>query len=665
MPEHSTTDLKTAIQHILEMIEGKRPDLAEQQAMEVLKVHPGEVNSLRALGKALRLQGKLLEATQQLQSAITKAPDFALAHHELGLCYQQLNNTNKAIEHLNTSIHHDPTLSASWAALGAIYNEQGETDLAKQAYEQQLKHSNSDPEFKKAIEFLQQGKLALAEQHCRNYLKQNPKDVSAIRLLADIAIKLKIYQDAEVLLERCLELAPDFHLARLSYANTLYQRQKPEQALQQITILEQSQAEVFAHQVLKAAVLAQIGDFDNAIAIYRQLLKQQPQAQIALSYGHALKAIGQQDDAIKAYQQAIELNPNLGEAYWSLANLKTFKFTDQDISAMKKPVENNQVNREDFFHLCFSLGKALEDREDYQASFHFYSLGNKVKKKMEGYNAKANHSDTQRTIQACPASLFSDESLGCQDPSPIFIVGLPRSGSTLLEQILASHSQVDGTKELPDIIAIARRLAGKQKKQDHSRYPEILSQLSPEQRLELGEEYLQRANIQRGQAPFFIDKMPNNFAHIGLIQLILPQAKIIDARRHPMAACFGGFKQLFASGQRFSYGLSDIGHYYRDYVELMNHWHRVMPGKILQINYEEVVADTEAQVKRILAHCQLPYEQACVDFHQTDRAIRTASSEQVRQPIYTSALNLWRHYEPYLGELKQALGPVLKHYPDC
>ena len=655
----STEDLKSAINRTLAMIDEQRPDLAEQQALEVLKIYPDEVNSLRALGKSQRLQKKLSDAIKNLLTAVAKAPDFALAQQELGLCYFQQGETKLALKHLQTSVDLDPSLSASWGAMGSIYSDIGQSDLAKQAFDEQLKHNNSDPEFKQAVQLLQRGKIARAEQLCRNYLTRQPKDVSAIRLLADIAIKLKIYQDAEALLERCLELAPDFHLARLSYANTLYHRQKPEQALQQLDILEKHQPDDFAQRVLKAAILAQVGDFDNAINIYQQLLKQNPKAEIALSYGHALKAVGKQEQAIMAYQQATELNPNLGEAYWSLANLKTFQFTDEHISAMKKPVINKQVNREDFFHLCFALGKALEDRKDYQSSFHYYSLGNKIKKQQEAYSAKANHSEIQRTIQACPANLFSDSSIGSQDASPIFIVGLPRSGSTLLEQIIASHSQVDGTKELPDIIALARRLGGKQKKNDHSNYPEVLQQLSPEQRQSLGEEYLQRAKIQRGKAPFFIDKMPNNFAHIGLIQLILPQAKIIDARRHPMAACFGGFKQLFASGQRFSYDLQDIGHYYQDYVKLMNHWQQVMPGKILQVNYEEVVADTETQVRRILDFLKLPFEQNCVNFHQTDRAIRTASSEQVRQPIYTSAIDLWKHYEPYLEELKQALGPRL------
>jgi hypothetical protein len=374
--------------------------------------------------------------------------------------------------------------------------------------------------------------------------------------------------------------------------------------------------------------------------------------------------VGQQESAIAAYRQAAELQPGFGDAWWSLANLKTFRFTDTDLDIMRRELRCADNSMEDHINLSFALGKALDDRGQFGESFQCYDLGNRAKIKQEGYSADSNQANVQRLISVCSANLMTaPEGGGCQAPDPIFIVGLPRSGSTLLEQIVASHSQVDGTKELPDILRIVRRLGGQRKASEMSKYPAILQETSDEQWRELGEEYLESTRIQRGDAPFFIDKMPNNFFHVGLISRILPRAKIIDARRHPMAACFSGFTQLFAKGQPFSYGLSNVGRYYRDYVELMDHWDQVLPGKVLRVHYEDVVADTETQIRRVLQHCGLPFEQACLAFHQTERPVRTASSEQVRQPIYNSGLDHWRHYEDHLEELKKALGPILQRYP--
>ncbi|MCH9006123.1 MAG: sulfotransferase, partial [Proteobacteria bacterium] len=335
-----------------------------------------------------------------------------------------------------------------------------------------------------------------------------------------------------------------------------------------------------------------------------------------------------------------------------------------DIEAMRVEIDKSTCTLEDHFHLCFALGKALGDRQQYEESFLYYQRGNNIKKKHERYDAEKNESATRKIKMVCSSDLFSAaKGQGCKAPDPIFIVGLPRSGSTLLEQILASHSQVDGTKELIEILSIVRRLGAKKKKTDLSRYPELLADLNASQLDELGQEYIDRTRIQRGEAPFFIDKMPNNFLHVGFISLVLPNAKIIDARRHPMATCFSGYTQLFASGQRFTYGLSNIGRYYRDYVEVMDHWDEVLPGKVLRVQYEDVVSDTEAQVRRMLDYCELPFEENCLQFHQTERAVRTASSEQVRQPIYSAGLEHWRNYEPHLDKLKDSLAAVLERYP--
>jgi tetratricopeptide (TPR) repeat protein len=374
--------------------------------------------------------------------------------------------------------------------------------------------------------------------------------------------------------------------------------------------------------------------------------------------------VGAQEKAIEAYRQTIALRPGFGDAWWSLANLKTYRFSDGDIDAIRTEIEKPDCGVEDHFHLCFALGKALESRQHYDESFKYYKKGNDAKARVEAHNPDRTH-DTVEHIKSLLDQDFvaSHAGQGVDVPDPIFIVGLPRSGSTLLEQILASHSQVEGTKELIYIPAIVRRLGGKIKHGERSKYPEILAELDQQEILDLGNEYLERSREQRGDAPFFIDKMPNNFMHICLIHLILPGATIIDARRHPMAACFSGFTQLFARGQAFTYGLKNIGRYYRDYVELMDHYDRVLPGKILRVLYEDVVNDTRQQVERILEHCGLSFEEQCLQFHRTERAVRTASSEQVRQPIYTGALQHWRHYEPHLDDLKTALGPVLGRYP--
>ncbi len=378
-----------------------------------------------------------------------------------------------------------------------------------------------------------------------------------------------------------------------------------------------------------------------------------------------MKTLGRNSEGIEAYRTAISYAPAMGEAYFSLANLKTFRFDEKEISAMRRQVKDGTKNVEDYYHLCFALGKALEDRKQYDESFACYRRGNAVRRKTVQWDRDANHENLQRLIKFFDTELFDNRrGRSARHAVPIFIVGLPRAGSTLLEQILASHSQVEGTMELPDIISIARRLSGKKSSADESRYPDVLSELTPEQLSELGDEYIERTRIQRSGAPFFTDKMPNNFPHIGLIHLILPNAKIIDARRHPLGCCFSGFKQLFARGQNFSYDLTDIGQYYRDYVDLMNHWDQVLPGRVLRMQYESVVADTESQVRRLLDYCGLPFEEDCLRFYETERAVRTASSEQVRQPIYSAAVEQWRHYLPHLDPLIEALGPAMDGYAD-
>jgi tetratricopeptide (TPR) repeat protein len=558
-----------------------------------------------------------------------------------------------------------PKLPASWKLMGELFLIDGDEDSAAEAFNQHLVAASEDPNLIQAIRQFNAGKTGQAEQLCRQFLNDNPTNVTAIRLLAEIGLKIGVLVDAERLLERCMELAPDFSLARMSYAKVLSRREKLELALEQADYLLEKQTDKPAYLALRASILVRMGDYQSAIPCYEYILQRYPaQPSVMLSYGHSLRAVGEQEKCIQAYRKTIDLRSSFGDAYWSLANLKTFRFQDSELEAMREQLENNSGSREDFFHLCFALGKALELRKQYDESFKYYHLGNAIKEKLTGYKADSIENYVRRMKAVCRRDVFRDaKGQGCQAPDPIFIVGLPRSGSTLLEQILASHSRVDGTKELIQLLAIAKRLGGTRKEAEASRYPGVLTELNAVQLEELGQRYIDRTRIQRGKAPFFTDKMPNNFLHIGLISLILPNAKIIDARRHPMAACFSGFTQLFARGQTFTYGLNNIGRYYRDYVELMDHWDKVLPGKVLRVQYEEMVSDTENQVHRMLEHCGLEFEENCLQFYKTDRAVRTASSEQVRQPIYSAAMEHWRNYEPHLDGLKEVLGPVLERYP--
>ena len=660
-----TGDLKTAVRQALSLLSRGQAQLAGEQAEEILRRYPAEPNSLFVVAAALRAQGSGPEALDRLEALVRQAPDFALAQQELGFALADAGDLPRAIEALQKAVAIQPGLPGSWKLLAELFSAAGNVESAAEASNQLLLATSTEPELIRAVNLFREGKIAQSESLCRKFLFDNPANVTAIRLLADIGIKVGAWDDAENLLARCLELAPDFRLARLNYAQVLSQREKLVQALAQVELLLASEPDRPTYLVLKGATLVKKGDFDQALACYEYLLSRHPPRPMGtLVYGHALKTVGRQQEAIAAYRRSIALRPSFGDAYWSMANLKTFRFEDSDIEAMRQQIQAPDGSLEDHFHLCFALGKALEDRGEYEESFRHYHRGNTIKEKLEKYDADRTTDDLRRMTAICTAELFSERAgQGCSASDPIFIVGLPRSGSTLLEQILASHSRVDGTKELIDIPAMVRRLGGKRKAKQVSRYPEILRDLDSDQLRALGEEYLERTRIQRGSAPFFIDKMPNNFSHIGLIHLILPNARIIDARRHPMAACFSAYTQLFAKGQSFTYGLSNIGRYYRDYVEMMDHWDRVLPGKVLLVHYEDVVAGTESQIRRILDHCGLPFEEACLKFHRTERAVRTASSEQVRQPIYSGALDHWRHYEPWLDELKQSLGPVLDRYP--
>ena len=642
------------------------PALAAEQANEVLRVVAGHPVALLLLGASHTARGEADRATEILVPLAQAQPNSPAVQLELGLALGRAGRTADAIAALRRALALKPELPRAWLALGDHLTAMGDIEGADAAYAAHVRHSVRDPQLMQAAAALHDNRLPQAEALLRAHLRQLPTDVAALRMLGELSARLGRQEDAESLLERCLELAPGFHAARQHYAMVLHRGNRPAEALAEVDRLLAIEPRNPAWRNLKAVILCRTGEYPPAIELYEALLAEYPdQSRVWLSYGHALKTAGHTARAVEAYRRAIALEPGFGDAWWSLANLKTVRFDDADIAAMRAQLARADLADEHRLHLDFALGKALEDAAQYEASFAHYAAGNALRVARVPYRAEDTSARTERAIRLYTREFFAARAgQGCPAPDPIFIVGMPRAGSTLLEQILSSHSQVEGTMELPEITSLARMLRQQGEDGMETPYHDVLAGLDAAALRALGAQYIERTRIHRkAGAPFFIDKMPNNFAHIGLIQLALPNAKIIDARRHPLACGFSMFKQQFARGQNFAYRLEDIGRYYRDYVALMAHFDAVLPGRIHRVFYEEMVADTEAQVRALLAYCGLPFEEACLRFFENDRPVRTASSEQVRRPIYREGVDHWKHYEPWLGPLREALGPVLDAYP--
>ena len=657
--------LDVALAHAEQLL-ADQPRLAVEQATEILAAVPGHPAATLLLGMAHRRLQRVDDALGALEPLAAAHPRWATAQLELGLALGDAGRGGEAVEALRLAVRLQPTLADAWRALGDHLHAMGDTASADQAYANHVRNSTRDPRLMEPALALAEGRIAVAEPLLRNHLKRFPTDVAAIRMLAEIASRIGRYGDAENLLTRCLELAPGFKAARHNYAVVLHRNNKPVEALAQLDLLLAAEPRSPSFRNLRAVVLARLGEYEEAIRLYEQLLQEYPQhAKVWLSHGHALKTAGRQDDSIGAYRRSIELEPRLGEAYWSLANLKTFRFTPADVAAMRAQLDRDDLTVEDRFHFNFSLGKAAEDAQQYAESFEHYAEANRLRKEVVPYDSGAITENVRRARALFTPDFFAArQGQGCAAPDPIFIVGLPRSGSTLVEQILSSHSAIEGTMELPDVIGIVKELSGRTRRSEVSKYPEALASLAADELRGLGERYLEQTRVQRRTgAPFFIDKLPNNWAHVGLIQLMLPNARIIDTRRHPLSCCFSNFKQHFARGQNFTYALDDLGRYYADYVALMAHFDAVLPGRIHRVIYERMVEDTEHEVRRLLDYCGLPFEDACLRFYENDRAVRTASSEQVRQPIFRDAVDQWRNYEAWLEPLRAALGPVLDAYP--
>ena len=660
--------IDVALTHARRLLE-KDPELAAEQAREILHVFPGHPQARLILGAANRGAGRAQTAIEILEPLAREQPNSAAVHLELGVARAETGGGPEAIAAFRRAVQLQPRSADGWRLLADCLDAQGDAQGADQARAHYIKAATQDPRLMEAAAALVENNLPVADARLRAHLRGHPTDVAALRMLAEVAGRLRLYQDAQGLLERCLELAPSFDAARHNYAVVLNRQAKPAAALPQVQRLLDKEPRNPGYLNLQAAILANLGDYADSIEIYETVLREHPrQPKVWMSYGHALRTAGRLEESVAAYRHAIGMQPTLAEAYWSLANLKTFRFSDADLAAMRSALERTDLSQEDRLHFEFALGKALEDAKSYARSFQHYAEGNAIRRGLHPYSAEENTRYVGRCKSQYTSEFFAARAgAGSPDRAPIFIVGLPRAGSTLLEQILASHSLVEGTVELPDIPQLVRELAGREGRNGEVHEAPFFNAVAALDAVELrrlGERYLESTRVHRKTAaPFFVDKMPNNFLYTGFIHLILPNARIIDARRHPLGCCLSGFKQQFARGQNFSYDLGDLGRYYRDYVDLMAHVDAVLPGRVHRVFYESMIENTETELRRLLDYCGLRFEQQCLRFYETDRAVRTPSSEQVRQPIFRDAMDHWRHYEEWLGPLKQALGPVLECYP--
>ena len=616
-----------------------------------LSKDPNHKDSLYLAAVCSRYLKNYKDSKEYLNNLLIQAPDMGRAYQELGHLCKAIGENEEAASHYRQACELNPALVASWKSLFNYFNKRNNKAAAEHAHEQIKKLDSLPPILLYISQILNEGRLAIAEQKCREFLKKNPTNVYAMSLLSDIAKKFGYYDDAEILLENAVKFSPDDGEIRMKYALILRLKQKFTKTMEQVNILCEKFPDNLSYQAQKASEIMQNGYHSEAIDLFEKIIKENPYNFSAMtSKGHAEKTLGKTDKAIESYKSAYKIKNDHGEAYFSLSNLKTYKFSDKELDVMKNQLRRVDLTLKDKAYFHFALAQGCEAIGDYEEAFKNLDMGNKIKKEQSKYTIEKMNKELQAQIDVCDEKFFEKLGNGGHNANdPIFILGLPRAGSTLIEQILASHSMVDGTLELPNILSMAQSFRGDDIYGNLGNYPKTMRSLTLEKRQELGKSFIDDTRIHRKNAPRFTDKMPNNFRHIGLIHLILPNAKIIDARRYPLDCCFSMFKQLFAQGQEFTYGLAEAGNYYNSYVKLMNHWNKVLPNKILRVNNEDIIDDLEGQVKRMLDFLELPFEESCIKFYETDRSVRTASSEQVRKPINKSGMDRWK---PYAKNLK-------------
>lgn len=655
--------IKTSFERAMAFLSSGDAQMAEQICRKALERFPTDGNLLCLLGASLLRLRRPADAEVPLRRAISLFPEFTRAHDELAGVLLAQRKPEEAAKVLEQALALEPDNGAMLMKLGKALAALGRRNEADAAFEKSFKQTPDRFELAKAAEQFAKGERGAAEKICRGVLRRDPHNVDALRFLAQIALRQKQWPDAEALLERAVGLAPDFLPAWRDLIDAYKEQDKYEQTLAALNRLLQLDADNVNMICEHANVLTMAGQHDDAIAEYERALAIAPRHAGSLSgLGHVLKTVGRQDEAVRAYRDSVSAHPGFGEAYWSLANLKTFRFEDAEIAAMVGQLESDKLADEAKANFCFALGKAHEDAGDFDSAFRYFEQGNSVRRTNESYDPVLTDTIHDRIIETCTSDFFAErKDWGNPDVSPILIVGLPRSGSTLIEQILASHSMVEGTHELPELSRVIRAL--NESRTDARTYPEALAGLTPDEVRHYGQDYLDRTLKHRTGMPRFTDKMPNNFPSVGFAHLVLPNATVINARRHPLDSCLGSYKQLFAKGQSFTYDQFEIGDYYLQYQRMIDHWNTVLPGKVLDIHYEDMVADQEAQTRKLLRHCGLPWEDATLRFYANTRAVRTASSEQVRQPIYSSSVNLWRNYESHLGPMIEVLEPLLLKLP--
>ena len=665
--KHGRPEKEANIQRALDYLKHSRPLRAEEACRDYLNEHPGCPDHMRLLGLALMKQNRAAEAEEQLRFALALEPDFPQLHEDLGSALAMQSRFDEAIPAFEKAIQLQPALPLAQKKLGHALAAVGRGEEADEAFKEYI---GNDPErgaIAKGVELRRAGKNDEAIAAFRDVLKANPASLNAMRHLAVSYWQgKKRLDDAEALLRRATQAAEDFTGAWLTLGALLMDTNKYMDAIaayKKATELEPGMAQAWAGlgNAYGRAMYPEkaVQAFEKAIAI------DDSTPGVLSSYAWELKTIGDQDAALKAYRKAVKAKPTFGQAYWSMANLKIFKFDDDEVDAMLEQVERGVLTEVEEIHFRFALGKAMEDKEDYDRAWHFYHTGNQCKRLTVEFELLEMESRQKAMMSVFDQQLLSERAgVGYDAPDPIFIVGLPRSGSTLVEQILASHSQVEGTSELPVLGKIAESIG--RYRTDDVRYPEAITDLRDKDLRAYGKQYIEESQRHRAtDKPLFTDKLPNNFPLMGFAHLILPNAKIINARRHPFDSCLGAYKQLFGHGQNFTYDMSDLAHYYRRYDTTMKHWHEVLPGKVLDVHYEETVTDLEGQVRRILEHCGLPFEESCLRFYETERPVKTASSEQVRQPIYTGALGKWRRYEEHLDTWFEQLAYIIDELPEA
>ncbi len=663
-----TSTVESEVSRIHALIKERRfaESVAGATALRAKVPENRDVLHLLALGQRQLL--RTADALATLEQLERFHPGYSRLYQERGHCYVAMKDAPRAIESFLRGVAINPALPASWNMLEGLYRMCGDAENAATAAAHVAKLKTLPQEVITATGLFSDGDPVAAEKIIRPFLLAHGDHIEAMRLLARIGAALDVFDDAELLLEAVLERVPDYLAARHDYVTVLLARHKYQQALTELDKLLGADPANRQYRTLHASATVGLGDHARAVTLYQDLLRDAAPgspnaAELQLSIAHSLKTLGRRTEAIDAYRAAAGERADFGDAYWSLANLKTYRFTDAELASMRAAEAGPLTRLIDRYNLCFALGKAYEDRGEYRESWSYYQRGNELKRAESRYRPEVIELNTALQKTVCTRNFFEQRAgFGAASTAPIFVLGLPRSGSTLIEQILASHSAVEGTQELAEIPRYVLELHGRERNFEAPRYPGVLAEMPAAAFVRFADKYLNDTRVYRTGKPRFIDKMPNNFRHIGLIHLMFPNAKIIDARREPMACCFGNLKQLFARGQEFTYSIEDIGRYYRTYLELMEHWDAALPGRVLRVHHEDVVEDLESSVRRMLDFCELPFEPGCVEFHRTERSIRTASSEQVRQPIFREGLDQWRHYEAWLGPLREVLGDALVRY---